>query len=74
MSSTEIYGHHINLPEPNPGGMVTDVIVLARIVHMDGAQTRDMLAMTATTQTTGIVQLGMISAAGASCSEWDEED
>ena len=36
MSSTEIYGHHINLPEPNPGGMVTDVIVLARIVHMDG--------------------------------------
>ena len=23
MSSTEIYGHHINLPEPNPGGMVT---------------------------------------------------
>ena len=28
----------------------------------------------ATTQTTGIVQLGMISAAGASCSEWDEED
>ena len=74
MSSTEIYGHHINLPEPNPGGMVTDVIVLARIVHMDGAQTRDMLAMSATTQTTGIVQLGMISAAGASCSDWDEED
>ena len=45
----------------------------AWIVHMDGAQTRDMLAMSATTQTTGIVQLGMISAAGASCSEWDEE-
>lgn len=72
MSSAEIYGHRVSLPEPDDGGMVTDVIVLARIVHMDGAQTRDMLAMAATPQTTGIVQLGMIAAADASCSEWDE--
>lgn len=58
---TEIYGHKIDLPEPDEG-IITDVMVLARVVRYEDVSACDDLMIACTPQTGGIVQLGMIKA------------
>lgn len=58
---TEIYGHTLDLPEPDEG-IVVDVMVLARVVRYEDDQAFDDLLVGCTPQTGGIVQLGMVQA------------
>lgn len=66
---TEIYGYKIDLPEPDEG-IITDVMVLARVVRYDDGSACDDLIIACTPHSGGIVQLGMIHA----YSDYDEED
>lgn len=64
--TTTIYGHEIELEPDDDGGMVTDVLVIARHVRLtDDGRASDTVSMSGTTQTTGIVQGGMIATAQA---------
>lgn len=55
-----IYGHEIELTEPN--GLVNDVVVIARTVDPDEPG-RDDLLISSTHHTGGITELGMIQLA-----------
>lgn|GEM_PF-2747507 len=64
MSTTTatIYGLDIDIDEPTDGGVVTDIIVLARVVYMDDDGTVDDFVRVATTKTTtGIIYAGMLA-------------
>lgn len=59
-----IYGHEIELTDPDGEGIVTDVLIIARTVrHEPDGQLSDSLSIDATEQTTGMVQHGMVSIA-----------
>lgn len=58
----KIYGHQVPLDVPiGDDGIVTDVVVLSRVVYP--ATNADALLINATNNTTAIVQEGMFSAA-----------
>lgn len=74
---TDIYGHTLNLWQPDDGGLITDVVVLARVVQYDDdGDATDALLMSATRSTGKIVQAGILAAAmdaaGAAGGEDDE--
>ena len=59
-----IYGHEVELTEVEDGEMVTDVIVLARIVSFDSdGDASDTISIRSSRQTTGIIQQGMLTTA-----------
>ena len=59
-----IYGHEVELTEIEGGEMVTDVIVLARMVSFDSdGDASDTISIRSSRQTTGIIQQGMLTTA-----------
>ena len=59
-----IYGHEVELTEIEDGEMVTDVIVLARMVSFDSdGDASDTISIRSSRQTTGIIQQGMLTTA-----------
>lgn len=59
-----IYGHEIELTDPDGEGIVTDVLIIARTVqHEPDGRLSDSLSIDATEQTTGMVQHCMVSIA-----------
>ena len=59
-----LYGHEVELAQIEDGEMVTDVIVLARIVSFDSdGDASDTISIRSSRQTTGIVQQGMLTTA-----------
>lgn len=60
-----IYGMPLELPDPPPGMIVADVVVLARAVPVEGERGRDALLTTATDDTGGMVYRGILAAAAA---------
>ena len=74
MTRAHIYGHDLGLYEPAEGGLVTDVVVLARVVRYDDdGDATDSLLVSSTRNTGGIVLSGILSAA-LSATEWEHED
>lgn len=70
-----IYGHTLNLWQPDDGGLITDVVVLARVVRYDDdGDAADALLMSATRSTGKIVQAGILSAAMDAAGAWGRED
>ena len=61
--TTTIYGMTLELPDPPPGMIVADVVILARAVPVEGDRGRDHLLTTATDDTGGMVYRGMLAAA-----------
>ena len=61
--TTTIYGMPVELPEPPPGMIVADVVILARAVPVDGDRGRDHLLTGITDDTGGMVYRGMLAAA-----------
>lgn len=60
----QIYGHEIELEEPKDGEIITDVLILARVVRQkDDGGIGDHLLMSAKSTTTGMIQNGMLNAA-----------
>ena len=62
---TEIHGHEIEIEDLDPGEVVTDVMILMRTVrHNDeDGRLQDAITIGCTTQTTGMIQRGMLDAA-----------
>ena len=58
-----VYGMTVELPEPPPGMIVADVVILARAVPVDGDRGRDALLTGITDDTGGMVYRGMLAAA-----------
>lgn len=59
-----IYGHEVELTQIEDGEMVTDVIVLARMVSFDSdGDANDTISIRSSRQTTGIIQQGMLTTA-----------
>lgn len=58
-----VYGMTVELPEPPPGVIVADVVVLARAVRVEGERGRDALLTGVTDDTGGMVYRGMLAAA-----------
>lgn len=59
-----IYGHEVELAQIEDGEMVTDVIVLARMVSFDSdGDATDTISIRSSRQTTGIIQQGMLTTA-----------
>lgn len=59
-----IYGHEVELTQIEDGEMVTDVIVLARMVSFDSdGDASDTISIRSSRQTTGIIQQGMLTTA-----------
>ena len=57
--TVDLYGHTVDLQEQGDG-YVTDVMVLARVIrHDEDGDTYDSILVSATPQSTGIVQIGM---------------
>ena len=68
-----IYGHEVELTEPDGDEVVTDVIVLARAVRYDDdGHAQDSLLMTSTRTTTSMVASGMFTFALDMQAEDDE--
>ena len=61
--TTTIYGMAVELPEPPPGMIVADVVILARAVPVDGDRGRDALLTGITDDTGGMVYRGILAAA-----------
>ena len=61
--TTTVYGMTVELPEPPPGMIVADVVILARAVPVEGERGRDHLLTGATDDTGGMVYRGMLAAA-----------
>lgn len=61
--TTTIYGMPLELPEPPPGMIVADVVILARAVPVEGERGRDALLTGVTDDTGGMVYRGMLAAA-----------
>ena len=75
MTRAHIYGHDLGLYEPADGGLVTDVVVLARVVRYDDdGDATDSLLVSSTRNTDGIVLSGILSAALSATEAWEEED
>lgn len=59
-----INGNDVELPDPEEGSIVTDVVILRRaVVHRDGGQLADSIFIDNSLHTTSIVQIGMLEAA-----------
>jgi len=59
-----IYGHDMDLEDPDEDGYVTDVVVVARVVRpADDGRIEDMAMLSTTGQTTWMIQVGMLVAA-----------
>ena len=57
--TVDLYGHTVDLQEQGDG-YVTDVMVLARVIrHDEDVDAYDSVLVSATPQSTGIVQIGM---------------
>lgn len=68
-----LYGRTIDLEPDDDGGMVTDVLVIARHVRLtDDGHTEDCISISATTSTGRIMQTGMIHAAADAISKEDD--
>lgn len=75
MSTVILYGHDLSLFDPDEGGLVTDVIVLARAVHYDDdGRAADSMILSSTRNTGGIIQAGMLSAALDLSQNWTPEE
>lgn len=62
----QIYGNELKLGELEEGEIVTDVVVLSRVVfHNDDGEIQDRIRITRTGNTPGIIMTGMITAANA---------
>ena len=61
--TTTIYGMTVELPDPPPGMIVADVVILARAVPVDGDRGRDALLTGVTDDTGGMVYRGILAAA-----------
>lgn len=61
--TTTIYGMTLELPDPPPGMIVADVVILARAVRVEGERSRDALLAGATADTGGMVYRGILAAA-----------
>lgn len=72
-----INGCEIEIDAPDDGGLVTDVVVLTRVVrHSDDGRLADSILINSTTQTTGIIQAGMLAVADGIVNDWtlDRDD
>ena len=72
-----IHGHEMDITEPADGGMVLDVVVLARVIRITPESTRpeESLIIDNTEHTTLMVQRGIIDAADqASLMDWSETE
>lgn len=58
-----IYGMTVELPDPPPGMIVADVVILARAVRVEGERSRDALLTGITDDTGGMVYRGILAAA-----------
>ena len=75
MSPAILYGHDLDLFDPDEGGLVTDVIVLARVVRYDDdGRAEDSMLLSSTRNTGGIIQAGMLSAAHSMSQNWTPEE
>ncbi len=77
MSTAILYGHDLDLFDPDEGGLVTDVIVLARVVrYNDDGRAMDAMILSSTRNTGGIIQGGMLSTALDLSQNWmlEEDD
>lgn len=75
MSRAHIYGHDLGLYDPEDGGLITDVVVLARVVQYDDdGDATDSLLVSSTRNTGGIVLSGILSAALSATDAWEEKD
>ena len=75
-----IHGQEIALEDTEPGEVATDVMVIMRTVrHNDeDGRLQDAITIGCTTQTTGMIQRGMLDAADAITDHyrgraWDDE-
>ena len=71
--TTTVYGMTVELPEPPPGMIVADVVILARAVPFEGERGRDALLTGGTEDTGDIIYRGMLSAAAAVADAQDGE-
>lgn len=62
MSTVNIHGHDIDVYQPDPGQIVTDVIVLCRTLRPD-TETGEALWISNSPGITYMLQLGMLNAA-----------
>lgn len=61
-NTASLYGHDVQLEDIDSDETITDVIVLARTVRvLDDGTITDATCVSATRQTTGIIQQGMAS-------------
>lgn len=64
MDMMDVNGHQVAAAERRPGEIITDVVVLTRIVKHDSrGNLMDMVDIRATQQTTGMIQRGMLAEA-----------
>lgn len=72
---TTIYGHTVGLWQPDDGGLITDVVVLARVVRYDDDGCAEDSLLMSTTRSTGmIVQAGILATAMDAAGAWGQED
>lgn len=59
-----IYGIEVELEPPTDGAMITDVMVVAREVIFENGRPQDTTLISASQNTTGIIQQGMVADMG----------
>lgn len=59
-----IYGIEVELEPPTEGAVITDVMVVAREVIFEGGRPQDTTLISASQNTTGIIQQGMVADMG----------
>lgn len=75
--TVKVHGREVTLDDLNPeDGFATDVVILVRVVRvLDPTTSEDSLHISSTSDTTGIVQEGMLSVARQSVSKsWEHND